>query len=54
MSKRSEGRDEPVLDPEIPIIDTHHHLFGRPALAAARRGGFRERCGCDERGRALW
>lgn len=27
------GRDEPVLDPEIPIIDAHHHLFDRPAAA---------------------
>lgn len=27
-----EGRDEPILDPEIPIIDSHHHLFDRPPL----------------------
>ena len=26
------GRDEPILDPEIPIIDAHHHLFVRPSL----------------------
>jgi predicted TIM-barrel fold metal-dependent hydrolase len=26
------GRDEPILDPEIPIIDAHHHLFTRPSL----------------------
>src|ERR1700754_3515573 len=26
------GRDEPILDPDIPIIDSHHHLFDRPAL----------------------
>lgn len=24
------GRDEPILDPELPIIDSHHHLFDRP------------------------
>ncbi len=23
------GRDEPILDPELPIIDTHHHLVDR-------------------------
>jgi len=32
MKKRLEGRDEPILDPEIPIIDAHHHLFDRPTL----------------------
>jgi len=26
------GRDEPISDPDIPIIDAHHHLFVRPAL----------------------
>jgi predicted TIM-barrel fold metal-dependent hydrolase len=26
------GRDEPILDPELPIIDSHQHLFERPAL----------------------
>ncbi|PMS30151.1 putative TIM-barrel fold metal-dependent hydrolase [Trinickia symbiotica] len=26
------GRDETILDPEIPIIDAHHHLFMRPAI----------------------
>lgn len=31
-NKRFEGRDEPIIDPEIPIIDAHHHLFDRPAL----------------------
>lgn len=30
--KRNEGRDEPILDPDMPIIDTHHHLFLRPGL----------------------
>lgn len=24
------GRDEPILDPDLPIIDSHHHLFDRP------------------------
>jgi predicted TIM-barrel fold metal-dependent hydrolase len=23
--------DEPVLEPELPIVDPHHHLFGSPA-----------------------
>jgi predicted TIM-barrel fold metal-dependent hydrolase len=31
-NKRFEGRDEPILDPDIPIIDAHHHLFDRPGL----------------------
>ncbi|WP_321792475.1 amidohydrolase family protein [Burkholderia pyrrocinia] len=26
------GRDEPILDPDLPIIDSAHHLFDRPAL----------------------
>src|SRR5258706_5231884 len=26
------GRDEPILDSDIPIIDAHHHLFTRPGL----------------------
>lgn len=26
------GRDEPIVEPDIPIIDAHHHLFTRPAL----------------------
>jgi L-fuconolactonase len=30
--KIKEGRDEPILEPGIPIIDSHHHLFDRPAL----------------------
>jgi len=25
------GRDEPILDPQLPIIDAHHHLFDRAA-----------------------
>ncbi len=40
------GRDEPIIEPEIPIIDAHHHLFVRPGrrymiddyLADARAG----------------
>jgi predicted TIM-barrel fold metal-dependent hydrolase len=31
-AKRLEGRDEPILDPDIPIIDAHHHLFDRHEL----------------------
>jgi L-fuconolactonase len=30
--KRLEGRDEPILEPDLPIVDAHHHLFDRPAL----------------------
>jgi L-fuconolactonase len=26
------GRGELILDPDIPIIDAHHHLFDRPGL----------------------
>jgi L-fuconolactonase len=26
------GRDEDILDPDIKIIDSHHHLFDRPPL----------------------
>lgn len=26
-SKRLEGRDEPILEPDLPIVDAHHHLF---------------------------
>src|ERR1700761_4206111 len=29
-AKRLEGRDEEIIDPDIPIIDAHHHLFDRP------------------------
>lgn len=32
FSKTKEGRNEPILDPEIAIIDCHHHLFDRPTL----------------------
>ncbi len=30
--KIREGREEPILEPDIPIIDCHHHLFDRRAL----------------------
>lgn len=30
MKKRLHGRDEPIFEPELPIIDAHHHLFDRP------------------------
>lgn len=30
--KRMDGRHELILDPELPIVDAHHHLFHRPAL----------------------
>src|SRR5258706_11491546 len=30
MEKRYDGRDEPILDPDLAIIDTHTHLFDRP------------------------
>ena len=26
------GRDEPIIDPDLPIIDSAHHLFDRPSL----------------------
>ena len=29
MADRSE---QAILDPDLPIIDAHHHLFDRPAL----------------------
>jgi len=28
--KRLDGRDEAIVDPDLPILDTHHHLFLRP------------------------
>ena len=30
--KRFEGRDETIIDPDLPIVDTHHHLLFRPSL----------------------
>lgn len=32
MSKHKAGRDEVILEPDIAIIDSHHHLFNRPNL----------------------
>ena len=28
--RRNEARDEPILDPDLPIVDAHHHLLMRP------------------------
>jgi predicted TIM-barrel fold metal-dependent hydrolase len=30
QTKRHEGRQEAILDPDLPIIDAHHHLFDLP------------------------
>lgn len=32
MKQLFAGRDEPILEPEIRIVDAHHHLFLRPTL----------------------
>lgn len=32
MSRSQEGRDEEIVDPDLPIVDAHHHLFIRPAM----------------------
>lgn len=32
FKKLREGRDEPILEPDLEIIDSHHHLFDRPHL----------------------
>lgn len=32
MNQLFAGRDEPILDPGLPIIDAHHHLFLRPTV----------------------
>ncbi|MBD0316745.1 MAG: amidohydrolase family protein [Nitrospiraceae bacterium] len=29
-TKRHEGRDEPILEPDLPIVDSHIHLFDFP------------------------
>jgi predicted TIM-barrel fold metal-dependent hydrolase len=29
-TKRNDGRDEPILDPDLPILDSHIHLFDLP------------------------
>ena len=31
--KLNDGRDEPIIEPAIAIVDAHHHLFSRPALS---------------------
>src|SRR3989442_4976025 len=28
---------EPILDPDLPIVDPHHHLWDRPAALLAAR-----------------
>ncbi|WP_201742177.1 hypothetical protein [Mangrovicoccus ximenensis] len=30
QTKRHEGRNDPVLDPDLPIVDSHFHLFDLP------------------------
>ncbi|MBF9032658.1 amidohydrolase family protein [Rhodobacterales bacterium HKCCE2091] len=30
QTKRLEGRDEPILEPDLPILDSHIHLFDLP------------------------
>jgi L-fuconolactonase len=32
FSKRFDGREEAIIDPALPIIDAHHHLYDRPNL----------------------
>ena len=32
MSRRLEGRDEKIVEPDLPIIDAHHHLYEKPGL----------------------
>lgn len=32
MLKRLDGRDEPILEPDLPIIDAHQHLFDRKGM----------------------
>lgn len=29
MKKRNEGRSEAIIEPDLPIVDAHHHLFDR-------------------------
>ena len=29
MTRRLDNRDEPILEPDLPIVDSHHHLFER-------------------------
>lgn len=32
MSKRFDGRNEVIIEPSLPIIDAHHHLFDKPGM----------------------
>lgn len=32
MHQQFVGRDEPIVDPDLPIVDAHHHLFLRPTV----------------------
>jgi predicted TIM-barrel fold metal-dependent hydrolase len=32
VNKLLEGRDEPILEPALPIIDAHHHFYDRPTI----------------------
>ena len=32
ITKRLEGRDEPILEPDLAVIDSHHHLWDVPAV----------------------
>jgi predicted TIM-barrel fold metal-dependent hydrolase len=32
LTKLHEGRTEPIVDPGLPIVDAHHHLYDRPNL----------------------
>lgn len=32
LPKMGEGRDEQIIDPGLPIIDAHHHLYDRPSM----------------------
>ncbi len=32
LRRRREGRNEQILEPELPIVDSHHHLYDRPPV----------------------
>jgi predicted TIM-barrel fold metal-dependent hydrolase len=32
QTKRQDGLSETIIDPELPIVDAHHHLFNLPSL----------------------
>lgn len=36
---QTESAQEPILEPDLPIVDPHHHLWDRPSLPPARAGG---------------